>query len=444
MRGFLPLGLASPLVISTALLLPACRSIAIDSPALRPALADEQARIDPLARRYVDLYILFGHHDDWTAEGFYGPAAWRDALSQDDTTLVQVAARARQLRDELRALVPSLHQAEARSRASFLIDELAAFAGQAELQAGVQLEAAVEAKRLYFVDLQPIAPAEIDAARLALDRALPGSAPLRERHALYRQRATVELGHSVAVIAASQEECRRRLTARLPLPEDRGLQIVIPEGTARTPGGELQYHGQYSGTVYAPTFEKTLGNLFSTACHEGYLGHYLRALLRERRGQAEGRPELFVWPMITGQLEEGTAEIGPEIVFPPDEAAPFFRDVLAPIAGIEPAAAELSGAIDAIAFRLRRLVGYEGARRLLQREMTFDQVQAFMDEAGFFEPDASARWLNWVQSSAGTYALLYQTGYTRFAAEVEQAVASGAAPDRFAAFLQIVGDPWRY
>ena len=78
------------------------------------------------------------------------------------------------------------------------------------------------------------------------------------------------------------------------------------------------------------------------ACHEGYPGHHLyNALLERELVRGRGWPEFQVYPLFSPQslIAEGTANYGIELAFPAAERLAFERDVLFPLAGLDPALA---------------------------------------------------------------------------------------------------------
>ena len=92
------------------------------------------------------------------------------------------------------------------------------------------------------------------------------------------------------------------------------------------------------------------------ACHEGYPGHHVyNALLEKHLVRDRGWVEFTVYPLFSPQslIAEGTANYGIEVAFPGDERLAFERDVLFPLAGLDPSQA---AAYAKVAGARRRLV----------------------------------------------------------------------------------------
>lgn len=402
-------------------------------------LAEEHAHLNPYARRYVDLVILLGHHDEWTAGAFYGPSAWRNALAAEKPSVAEIRARAIELRKAFASLAGGLQADETRRRAAFMQHELDAFDGYAALIAGEHLAPEEEARRLYRARIEPVSDARIEALRTALDRALAGGGQLASRYAAYRARTLVPAARLEAVARASSDECKRRARAHVSLVNDNGLAITVPESSGRA-SGDLEYPGGFRGTIVMRRRDVVLDYALTTACHEGYAGHFLWALLREQRAAKEGWPELYVWPVTAGQTMEGTAELGPDVFFTADEARVFMRDTLAALAGVKREDAELNARVAPLDYRLKLAVAHEAARRFLLREATRAQAITFMREEGQFTAESAESWLRFTEIS-GAYALLYFSGRERFDSALADARAQ--TPEvRWDAYLRIVQDPW--
>jgi hypothetical protein len=79
------------------------------------------------------------------------------------------------------------------------------------------------------------------------------------------------------------------------------------------------------------------------ACHEGYPGHHAQFVVMDVDAGADGlavENTLVLLRSPISMLREGAAEYGVDLAFPPDERLTFERDVLFPLAGLDPLQAE--------------------------------------------------------------------------------------------------------
>ena len=117
------------------------------------------------------------------------------------------------------------------------------------------------------------------------------------------------------------------------------------------------------------------------ACHEGYPGHHVyNALLEQTLVRERGWIEFTVYPLFSPQslIAEGTANAGIDIAFPGDEQTRFERDVLYPLAGLDPDTAEKYAAVQVEIEKLS-YAGNEAARRYLNGEIDRAAAVAWLE-----------------------------------------------------------------
>ena len=87
-------------------------------------------------------------------------------------------------------------------------------------------------------------------------------------------------------------------------------------------------------------------------CHEGYPGHHVQGISAERLYRERGWVEFSIMPLYSpqGPLNEGGGNYGVDLAFPGNEKLTFERDVLFPLAGLDPATAPaLADLLEALA-----------------------------------------------------------------------------------------------
>ena len=177
-----------------------------------------------------------------------------------------------------------------------------------------------------------------------------------------------------------------------------------------------------------------IGNALVLGCHEGYPGHHVQGIYNERAYRSRGWAEFSVLPLYApaAPLNEGGGDFGLDLAFPGEDLVNFERDVLYPLAGLDPATAavydrfrhamaELDGAaltisqmyLDGVISKPRAVEltqRYELlARDVAEQSLDFDEeyrsyvinysvgedlVRAYVDRAG---NDANARWAAYVR-----------------------------------------------
>lgn len=395
--------------------------------------ADEHNFVDGLARRHVDLVIALGRHDAFTATSFFGPPAWRDAVPK--TPIGEIVAHAEVLHTELRGAARSLAGEEAQARVARLIDEVEAFKATAHFITGGSMPLEEEARRVYGMSIAPVPQTEITAYRSQIDATLAGPGPLTARYGAYAKRITVPAERLEMVVRLAVEECRQRTLSHIALPEDGGAVISVEESDI---AAEIQYAGSFKSKLVFKRRPVSANRLLQLACHEGYPGHHLYAVMRERRAVADDRPEDFLWPSRGVDISEGSADYAVRVTFQAQEEERFMRETLLPAAGLDPSAAEVLAKVSRPDWELKMRVAYEGARRMLAGEATLDAAGRWMVEAGLFDPAVAASWLGFAKS-AGAGALTYYPGHERARRAVE---AAGLNPTRrWQAYLAFIATP---
>jgi hypothetical protein len=103
-------------------------------------------------------------------------------------------------------------------------------------------------------------------------------------------------------------------------------------------------------------------------------------LLEQKLVRERGWIEFTVYPLFSPQslIAEGTANAGIDIAFPGDQQTRFERDVLYPLAGLDPKTAERYAAVQAEIEKLS-YAGNEAARRYLNGEIDRAAAAAWLE-----------------------------------------------------------------
>jgi hypothetical protein len=251
-----------------------------------------------------------------------------------------------------------------------------------------------ESRELYGGVAPPLDQREISSARAELERLLPGNGPLATRYTAFQKRYLVPPERLEPAFRAALEESRKRTRAHFDLPPDERVSVEFVSG-APWPSFS-RYDGSYRSVVQLNRdFPLPAGSLLEIAAHEAYPGHHTLAVLRERfKGKGPGA--LF---------EEGLASYGLELAFPGEERLRFVKEVLFPLAGVDPSEAEPLAAVEREMKRLAPL-RVEGARAYLDRKR--DRVQSVIwleNEALVPAPWAFLRFVDRYRTYVVTYTL---------------------------------------
>ena len=181
----------------------------------------------------------------------------------------------------------------------------------------------------------------------------------------------------------------------------------------------------------------TVDRALDLACHEAYPGHHTIATLIDAR--SPGRVEFLVHPLFSPQsmLHEASASLAPSLAFPEPARLAFERDVLFPLAGLDPSGAALHVRVGRL---VDRLAGAQAAiaRQYLDGALDFPRAAAALEgEALMPSAEGVLKFLNQFRSYAATYTL----GRERLRRQLEASAPPGDGNGRWRAFLDTISNP---
>ncbi|MGE3275393.1 MAG: hypothetical protein AB7O67_09795 [Vicinamibacterales bacterium] len=364
---------------SAALALTAVMMTAGSSPPAQP--------VDPLggiAERYVKLVLAVGVHDADYVDAYYGPAAWRESVAAEAAPLDALAARATALASDIAAAPPTspvrADQALWTLRLHYLARQVEALQARVAMLQGQRLAFDAESKALY----DAVAPTQPESAFQealdALDRRLPGEGSLVARYDRFKADFVIPPARLDRVFQAAIRACKDRTLAQVALPP--GESFKVEYVTGKSWSGYNWYQGNFHSLIQVNTdLPIYVDRAIDLACHEGYPGHHVyNVLLEQHLVRDRGWVEFTVYPLFSPQslIAEGTANFGIEVAFSKDERLAFERDVLFPLAGLDPARAaeyyDVADLVDRLAY-----AGNEAARRYLDEAITADEAAAWLE-----------------------------------------------------------------
>ena len=398
--------------------------------------------LDALALRYVELALAFDKYDEDYVDAYFGPPEWQRNADVAALSLSELRAETQRLLAAVAEIdantVPELERLRLgmlgkRMRAMLLRIEMADSTG-----APLAFD---EESRILFDAVAP----DNEAAHFQgiLDRIgalLSGDGPLPERVEAFRQRFAIPKDRLAAVFDAAIAECRRRTLQHIDLPDAESFRIEYV--TDKPWSGYNWYEGDYFSLIQINTdLPIFIDRAVDLGCHEGYPGHHTFGVLVERE-LVEGRNwREFTATELYGPralISEGSANYGVELAFPGDERVTFERDVLYPLAGLDPALAarysELSMLLDQLSY-----AGNEAARDYLNGTITREQAVDWLVNYGLSSIERAEQRTRFFDTYR-SYVINYNLGRDLVRAHVE--ARGGADPERrWAEFERLLSTP---
>jgi hypothetical protein len=414
-------------VSTLGLVLAAACSVPAGTPAPAAAGADPLA---PVAERYTRLVLALGNHDADYVDAYYGPPAWREEEAAAKRPLAMIQAGADSLLAVLPALAPRGGDETLQLRHRYLVLQLQAVRARAAMLGGQRFTFQDEARALYDADVPRVPEPEFRQVLARLDALLPGTDPLPVRVERYRQQFVIPRERLDTVFRTAVAESRRRTLQHVRLPENESFTIEYVTGKSWS--AYNWYQGNARSLIQVNTdLPIYIDRALDLAAHEGYPGHHVyNALLEQHLVRERGWTEFSVYPLFSPQslIAEGSANFGIEVAFPGAEKLTFERDVLFPLAGLDPSRAAEYAEVRALLDRL----GYadnEAARRYLDGELNREQAAAWLQEVALSSPERARQRMAFIDQYR-SYVINYNLGRDMVRRFVEARGGTADQPER--------------
>jgi hypothetical protein len=343
--------------------------------------------MNALADRYVKLVLAVGQHDEAYVDAYYGPPEWKaDAAKAGKRPLQELAAEAEAIAQALGSSFDKVRtngDGKVRTnggeleqlRLDYLRAQVSAVQARIRMLSGTKMRFDEESKALYDAVAPTYPASHFEAVLKELDALVPGPGPLSERVEAFRQQFVIPPEKLEPVFRRAIAECRARTAKAIELPA--GEEFRLEFVTGKPWSGYNWYQGDYHSLIQVNTeLPIFIDRAIDLACHEGYPGHHVYNLMLEKHlVRDRGWREFTIYPLFSPQslIAEGSANFGIEVAFPGAERVTFEREVLFPLAGLDPATAEryykVLARLDGLSY-----AGNEAARGYLDGHLTAGQA----------------------------------------------------------------------
>ncbi|BCS33418.1 hypothetical protein TBR22_A26450 [Luteitalea sp. TBR-22] len=338
----------------------------------------EMTTMDEVAHAYVRLVLALGVHDADAVDAYYGPADLQAQARTEARPLDAIARDVAGLRAALDAQPPP-DLPDAAWRLGMLKAQARALATRVAMTAGQRLPFDQESAALYDAVAPTHGAEHFDGLIETLARELPGEGDVLSRYESFRRGFVIPPDKVDAVFRAAIAACRGRTRAHVALPAGESFTLEYVKGKPWS--GYNWYKGDFTSVIQVNTdLPIFIDRALDLACHEGYPGHHVyNVLIEQHLVRTRGWIEWSVYPLFSPQslIAEGTANFGIDVAFPDAERLAFEREVLFPLAGLDPAQAARYHEVQRLARRLS-YAGNEAARRYLDGTMTREQAVAWL------------------------------------------------------------------
>jgi len=409
-------------------------------PAVQPT--PEPTSLDAVAEGYVKLVLAVGAHDEDYVDAYYGPPEWREAAEREAAPLAELAERARALIAALESVPEAALDDELVTlRHRYLATQLGSLSVRLEMLSGKRFSFDAESKALYDAVAPTHPESRFHGLIAELDPLLPGEGDLVQRFTEFRKRFVIPPDRLQAVFATAIDECRRRTQRHLDLPDNESFKVEYVSDKS------WSAYNWYKGNFYSLIQVNTdlpvqIDRAVDLACHEGYPGHHVyNMLLEQHLVRDRGWVEYSVYALFSPQslIAEGTANYGIRLTFPGDERVSYERDVLFPLAGLDPAQADLYYRIldktEQLAY-----AGNEAARRYLDGEIDAAAAAEWLTRFSLSDPSRAEQRVRFFDQYR-SYVINYNLGQDLVRQYVERESGGGETDRLWAEFGRLLSSP---
>lgn len=401
------------------------------------------ASVQDVADRYMKLVLAVGVHDSSYVDAYYGPSELQKQAADNKQSLATI-------RDEVGAALKDLATQKAANadealRIEFLNKQLSSMLTRIDMLNGKKFSFDDETARLY----DAVSPHHDRAHYMKLvgeiDKLLPGAGTVPERLAAFRAKMVIPKDKLKPVFDASIKECRARSAKYIDLPAN---ESFVLEFVSNKPwSGYNWYKGNAQSLIQINTeFPIYIDRAVDLGCHEGYPGHHAyNALLEKSLVKDKGWTEFSVYPLYSPMslIAEGSANYGIEMAFSERERLAFERDVLFPMAGLDPKLAKKYADVRKLLGKLS-YADNDAAMNYLDGKWTREQTIDWLINVQLYPPEKANQRVSFYDGLRG-YVINYNLGKDLVAKYVERHVTSRnpatARAQKWAAFKQLLSSP---
>ena len=403
-------------------------------------------KMNSIAEAYVKLVLKIGQHDADFVDAYYGPEEWKPAELKHDgnDTLIhkQLSEEANRLLNELESFSNYEATKLETLRYRYLYKQILAAKTKLFMISGGKLSFDEESKALYDA-ISPSYPEDHYRQIFnKLDMLLPGKGEISKRVNDFKNQFIIPKEKLDIVFTTAIEECRKRTLQHIPLPPNESFTV---EYVINKPwGGYNWYKGNSYSVIQVNTdLQVFIDRAVDLSAHEGYPGHHVyNVLLEKNLYKQNGWVEFSIYPLFSPQslIAEGSANYGIEVVFPGDSRIKFEKEVLFPLAGLDPDKAD---EYYKILFLLNELeyAGNEAARNYIDGKWNKDETKNWLIKYSLMTPEKAEKNIQFIEKYR-SYVINYNLGKDIVKSYVEKKGGTSDNPDkRWEVFKVILSAP---
>lgn len=369
------------------------------------------------AEKYIILCHKLGIHDGDYVDAYFGPDSLKTIALNDTLPLRQIKVESIALQ---RFLDTSSFDDKDQFRAKFMSKMLTAMQARINNLIGHELTFEEEADKIFNTVAPKFEDEHFDKILVEFNDLLPGKASLNERYNEFKSQFIIPSELVDTVFRAALNESRMRTLNYVDLPDNENFRLEYVTGKSWS--GYNWYQGNAESLVQINLDQPVyIDRAIDLASHEAYPGHHtFHSTMESKFVKENAWVEFTIYPLFSplSLVSEGHANFGIEMAFPGDEKIKFEKEVLFPLAGLDPSTADKFYQVQELVSKLN-FSGNEAARNYLNGDFTREQAIEYLMKYNMMTASRAEQRMNFIDQYRG-YVINYNVGLEKVRNWVEK------------------------
>jgi hypothetical protein len=405
-----------------------------------------ESKMNNISENYVKLVLKIGELDSDYVDAYYGPKDWQphdNLKTPEDSTALRNFCNAET--DSLLNALDALKNFKANEietlRYRFLYKQLLAVKAKVFMLGGGTFSFDEESKALYDAVAPTYTKEHFQNIIDELSNILPGNGNVDNRLEEYRKSFIIPKEKLDTVFNAAIAECKKKTLDYIKLPANENFKLEYV--TNKPWSGYNWYKGNYFSEIQINTdMPIYIDRAIDLAAHEGYPGHHVyNTLLEENLVKKNGWMEFTVYPLFSPQslIAEGTANFGIDMIFPGNSRVEFEKNILFPLAGLNPKDADKYYEVLKLVDELR-YSGNEAARNYLDGKWNESETIDWLMKYSLMSKDKAVQRLKFIEKYR-SYVINYNLGQDLIKNYIEHNGGANNQAKRWSLFTKLLSTP---
>lgn len=398
--------------------------------------------LDQIAEGFVVLSLATGKIDIDLVDSYFGPDSLKKQAENLDIPLDTIKLSCQILINNLDIIDTLALNKNEKIRLRFLKRQLKALDARIDFLLGKKLDFDSESLAYYDITAPVYSLKYYEQILDSLERIVPGTGNLAMRYKILRNKFIIPKGKIDTVFKTALNKSKE-VTYKYINIIPKGESFTIEYVTDKPWGGYNWFQGNGHSLIQVnielPIY---IDRALDLACHEGYPGHHLfHTLSEEILYKKNNWLEFSIYLLFSPQavISEGTANFAVDLAFDDKEKIGFEKNVLFPLAGINPSQYDLYQKIQYFIKKLS-FISIETARRYLNGNLSKDQAIEWLMKYQLQDKERAERSIKFYEKYR-SYIINYHVGQELIESYINSNVPKFDTKSKWQLFVEIITMP---